>query len=129
MSIFDDVFRKDYEVLRKTTGEYVEGHWNEGGEVLFIIKASVQPLTSREMDELPEGRRKNQTYKLYTDTQLYTVRNEYQEGIARNPDIIIVPEYATAAGHERFEVIRIFPFQSGIINNYRCIIQLTEQGQ
>lgn len=125
-----DVFRKNYTVKRKTASEYIGGHWVKGSsESSIIILASCQPMTDRELSQLPEGRIKNQTYKLYTATKLYTVQNDNQEGVAVNPDIVIVPEYATSAGNERFEVIGVYPYQSGIINNYKCIIQLTKQGQ
>lgn len=129
MSSIFNVFRKLYTVVRKAKGRYVDGHWQEGAESTFDILASVQPLTAREMSTLPEGRRKNQTFKVYTDTKLNTVQNASQEGSNINPDLIIVPQYAVNPDQERFEVVGAYPYQSGIIDHYKYEIQLTNQGQ
>ena len=110
-----DIFRKDLTLIRKSGGSYVDGRWAEGSETQSIIFSGLQPLTPREMQELPEGRRTNQTYKLYSDDQMFTVEDE-------NPDIIVIDG-------ERFEVISSGPYQSNIINHYKTVISKADQGQ
>ena len=71
-----EVFRKTYTVTRVAAGDYVDGKWVEGATSTFTIQASLQPAKPKEMEMLPEGRRNQETYKLYSDTQLRTVEED-----------------------------------------------------
>jgi hypothetical protein len=66
-------------------GEYVNGDFiPSGGIDVFTIIASCQPATQRDLEALPEGRRNNDSYVLYTDTELFTA----EVSLAKNPDIV-----------------------------------------
>lgn len=100
-------FRSTFSVKRVVPGAYVNGFWVEGAESTFTIQASVQPLKGKEMEMLPEGRRNSQSVKIYTDTQLQTVASG-------NPDRLV------AFGHD-FEIQTVEPWQSNVLNHYKCI--------
>lgn len=53
--------------MRFAAGTYVNGTWVEGAGTPFTIAASKQPLASREMQLLPEGRRDSASYHLFHD--------------------------------------------------------------
>lgn len=107
MSAFN-CFRRDFTFKRLSGGAYVNGKWIKGTPTDIIIKASLQPLTGEELKQLPEGRRTDQTYKMYSSIKLRTVKTD-------NPD------YTTIDGN-KFEVIEIEPSQNGIINHYKIVI-------
>lgn len=101
-------FRKAYTIRRQSGGTRTNGHWVEGTESNVAITASVQPLTPKEMESLPEGRRTKQAFKLFTDTELKTVETQ-------NPDRI------TLFG-SNFEVLSIAPWRNDVINHYECVV-------
>lgn len=100
-------FRTVFIVMRKTAGSYINGLWVEGTRSTFEIQASVQPLTGKEMEMLPEGRRNSQAVKIYTRTMLNTVNDA-------NPDILL-------AFGSQFEIQTVEPWQSNVINHFKCI--------
>ena len=113
MGIFDS-FRKSVTIRRKSTGAYINYKWVEDTTpVDIIIQASVQPVGANEMQQLPEGRRTNETFKMYTDIKLRTVDEQ-------NPDDLFIDG-------ERFEVISVASYQSNVINHYKIIIQKTSE--
>lgn len=59
-------------VHRKATGSFVKGQYvPAGSETTFAVtNASVQPLSGRELQLLPEGYRTRQTLKVYSDVEL-----------------------------------------------------------
>lgn len=71
--------------VRRFDGSYVNGKWIQGSSSPFGILASVQPIDSRDLNSLPEGRRASgEGYRLYTDLNvlLKTVTD------SENPDIV-----------------------------------------
>jgi hypothetical protein len=100
-------FNKTFNVRRLGPGAYVNGFWQEGVPTVIQIQASVQPVRGDEMQTLPEGRRDSQAVKLYTSTKLQTVDDD-------NPDIL-------EAFDADFEIISVEPWQSDVINHYKCI--------
>lgn len=106
-------FRKPFIVKRKSPGEYVNGKWQEGQENTFTIKASAQPLSIDEIEYLPEGRRSGKSYKVYSDTELFAARQQKRTQSATNPDVIEIKG-------KDYEIIRAMPYQSGLINHYKC---------
>ena len=100
-------FRSAFVIRRKEPGNYVDGKWQEGQQLAFIINASIQPLKGKEMEMLPEGRRHTQSIRIYTNTKLNTVNDA-------NPDII-------EAFGDSFEIFSVEPWQSNVINHYKCI--------
>lgn len=71
----DPCFVSDYTVTRPdTSGSWVKGRWVESAtDSTFTIKASVQRLTPKETDLLPEAFRTSRAYRVYTTTELRTV--------------------------------------------------------
>ena len=66
-----------------------------------------------EMVLLPEGRREKQSYKLYTDTELFIADMLNQ----KNADLVTIMEKV-------FEIVGVFPNQSGVISHYKAIAAL-----
>jgi len=102
------MFRSAFTVKRMAAGTWVKGKFTEGAVTSFSIMASVQPLKGKEIELLPEGRRQSQAVNIYTDTQLNTTT------ATTNPDIL------TAFGFD-FEILTVEPWQSNVINHYKCI--------
>lgn len=74
-------FGSTYTVKRFDPGEYIDGHYIEGVESLFEIIASIQPLSSYEMLQLPEGQRTKEAVKVYTPTGLrQTIESQQVKG-------------------------------------------------
>jgi hypothetical protein len=64
-----------YEVTRQEgKGQYVEGYYQPGKTRKFQVSGSLQPVSPRDMQVLEELDRVKQSYKLYTDQMLQTVR-------------------------------------------------------
>jgi len=103
-------FRRQFTFHRSTGGQYVNGKWVKGSVIDIILTASLQPVTGDELKQLPQGRRSDQTYKMYSSIKLKTVRD------TKNPDY-------TMLDGEKFEVISVSPNQNNIINHYKIIIQ------
>lgn len=61
-----------------TVTRYAQSSWSAGGEhqrgasSTFPIVASIQPITGRELQALPEGQRNVGNLKCYTETRLLT---------------------------------------------------------
>lgn len=100
-------FRSIYTVKRKNGGGYTDGIWQEATEHSFVISASLQPVSGPEMESLPEGRRESQVIKIYTSSKLQTVTDA-------NPDVL-------EASGMRFEIVSVAPYQSNVLNHYKCI--------
>jgi hypothetical protein len=98
-------------VKRNQGGAWVDGKFIPGTQSTFNITASVQTLTSSELEQLPEGRRINKTYKVYTDTPLYTV-----EDTVDNPDILTI-------GGKECEIIATYPYIKIIAPHWKVIAQ------
>lgn len=76
-----------YKLKRRQPGHYDEnGRWSPNPIEVSDIKANVQPVLGKELDQVPEGRRNRATIKIYTIDQLYSVTTK--TGEKRQPDII-----------------------------------------
>lgn len=109
-------FRHSRIFLRRSTGVYdALGKWVEDSSpVDVLLQGSLQPTTGKDLQQLPEGRRTNANYKLYTSTALSTVEEQ-------NPDTIIIDD-------DEYEVVTIMPWGNNIINHYKVILsKKTEQ--
>lgn len=105
-------FRKSITVKRTDGGYYnVDGVWQKGTETQFSIQASVQPTTGEDMMLLPENRREVSSFKIFTDTKLFTSK----KGSDREPDILVVDG-------EDYETIIVYRWQNDIINHWKAII-------
>lgn len=105
--------RRILTVRRYAAGTYstTTGKWIEGSTSDFTIGASVQPLRGKEMELLPEARRESQAYKLYTDTQLFTVDTSSSE----NPDRVQI----NGTWHE---VLIVEDWQNDVISHYKIVV-------
>lgn len=114
MGDFDE-FRKSISCLRKDAGAYnTDGIWVEGAETPFEIIGDIQSLSEYELSQLPEGRRLNKSFRIYSDTKLNTVND-------KNPDIVLIDG-------ERYEVLATYPHQEhNVIDHYKMIVQKVEQ--
>lgn len=82
---------------------------NSAYDADIIIKCSVQPLSGRELMNLPEGRRNRESFNLFTSTKLNTVED-------RNPDKIVVLG-------DTYEVVNCERWRNQIISHYKAVIQ------
>jgi len=112
-------------VIPKNSGYVVDGKWIETDDTPFVISASVQPMSAREMEALPEGRYTSQAFRLYADIRLSAL--DVKNG--KNPDIVILGANFTEEETERFEVIQTSPWQPVILPHYKMIIGKVDQGQ
>lgn len=60
----------EIKVTRFTKGRLIGGKLEASAQRPFVLQAAAQPLTGRERETLPEGRRQIKTLKLYTDIPL-----------------------------------------------------------
>lgn len=116
-----EFFRSPVTLRRPSAGAYVNGLWVEGATTDSIITASIQPLTGEDMEELPEGRRESEGYKMYTSTQVRTVQ---EAGSDQNADRIVF-------NSKEYEVHRVNPWQNNlnfnIVNHYKYFILRIDQ--
>lgn len=93
---------------RDATGAYVPGTTST-----TTIKASVQPLTGKDTNSLPEGERHKDWLKLYTRSELRPVNQHTGaagdrvevDGITY--EVRAVKRYRTVCPHYRADVVRI----------------------
>ena len=68
-----------YQVTRTGGGSFANGVYTAGSTSTFDITASIQPLSGRDLQSLPEGQHANETRVVYTTTELM-VRNPTNAG-------------------------------------------------
>lgn len=106
-----EVFRSPLTLYRYSSGGYVDGRYVQGTETPIAITASIQPTTGEDMQMVPEARRDEKTYALFTSYPVKTVG-------AENPDQIEI-------FGDRYELIQVLPWQNnsnfGIINHFKFI--------
>ena len=107
-------FRRTVPVLRPGATSFVDGYHVQGADTTFDIQASVQPLTPSEVEDLPEGRRNNKHYWLFTETDLNMVG-------ATNPDKVTL--YGST-----YELYRQGVWKNNVIEHNRYLVgELLEQ--
>ncbi len=103
-----------FTVTRTEAGEREKGRYTPGDDDTFTIVASVQPVGGRELRDLPEGQRADETRVIYTLTELRTRQGETE------PDVI------TLDG-QPWTVIRVERFDSFGETHYRAYASRTER--
>lgn len=114
-SIFE-IFRRDLSVRRFAAPvlDAATGRYTEGVESTVEISASFQPLSRSELEFLPEGRREEHAYKIYTATELRTL----QDGT--NPDRVVIDGVD-------YEVYSRLPWRNSIINHYKFLVMKVKE--
>jgi len=107
--------RKLLTITRAGQGSYIAGVWQEASTTQFVILASVQPASAKQMMTLPEGRRQSSAYMLYTATLLRTV----QDG--RQPDRLTI-------GGAVYEILQVGEWQNTIIPHYAAMAVKVNDG-
>jgi len=64
--------------VTRQTGSYVDGVWTLAADSTFGIVGSIQQLSARELQLLPEGERTREQRILYSLTQLRTAKLDTQ---------------------------------------------------
>lgn len=92
------------------TGSYVRGDWVVAAVENFTFTGSVQPLTGKETEFLPENRRDTGLVKIYSNTPLEVSL----EGSNTAGDVVIW------AG-KRWEVVQELVYANGLVEHYKYI--------
>lgn len=106
-------FRKQYTIIRRSPGSYVDGYWVEGAETNIAIKASVQPLKVSEIEALPEGKRSSAAIKIYSDSKLLPAKQATETTAATSADLL---QYDDSI----WEIVACAAYQSGVIPHYKA---------
>lgn len=59
-----------YTVTRQRAGAHVKGRYTPGATSAVQIVASIQPVTGRTLQDLPEGQRGEETRVVFTETEI-----------------------------------------------------------
>ena len=91
--------RQTHTLERTAAGSYVAGVWTVGAPASSTFTGSLQPLSGRELERLPEGLRTRATSQLFTDpdVQLLTV----ELSTAKQADVVVTPT------GRRFEIVAV----------------------
>lgn len=112
-------FNQPLTVTRATGGGYVGGVWQPGGTTTLVVQSSVQPVRDNELELLPEGRRQQECYTLYTSLQepLYIANDHTQT----NSDKVEI--YG-----KQFEILHAEKWANKLIPHHKSIaVLLAEQ--
>lgn len=92
-----------------------DGHWTAPAVAsTFTIAASVQPVTGRALQDLPEGMRADDVRWIYTNTELRTVAtdggNDRPDEVTIEGDVyrvFKVEHFRVLSGHYRAQAVRL----------------------
>jgi hypothetical protein len=57
----------------RRSGSYTNGRWVQTGETETTLEIAIQPLSGKELDNVPEGRREKDNIKLFSLSELLGV--------------------------------------------------------
>jgi len=104
-------FRKPRIGKRTTAGTLLKGQSVPGSTSVLNFDASVQPLSGRERETLPEGLREKGAHRLYTDFALRTDNQKTKD-----------PADEVTLFDKRHIVVRVDPWQNGVLNHFKVIV-------
>ena len=102
------VFNQTLVLTRDAGGAYVDGLWHESPPLTLSIRASVQPAGESELKLLPEGRRLDASFTLYSRSE---IREQDQVVLFGAP----------------YEVLRVARWQNRILPHYKAIAVKMQQ--
>lgn len=105
-------FASNYTVTRYAAGTHsnTTGRFTPGSTSTLTIRASVQPASPSDVERLPEGMRGRDARRVYTETQLFPVRQGAQP---RQADTLVIDGYV-------YEVADV-NYWDKVMPHYRCI--------
>ena len=106
MSLFKTVTMS----IKGVIGSYVNGKWRRTETTGTTFKGTFQPLSGKDADFLPEGRRAGASFRVYSDLNFDTVTT------TENPDLIVV-------NNVKYEIVAKLTWQNTLINHYKYIVQ------
>jgi hypothetical protein len=102
--------RLQVKLIRKSPGSYSEdGIWEPGLMQESFIRASVQPTAPNDVEHLPEGRREQKSYTLFTNSEVIGL------GTSQNSDKFEI-------FGELFEAVKVEQWANNLINHYMVIV-------
>lgn len=106
-----DSFRKSITGKRYAAGSWLKGRWVEGSISVISLTASVQPVTPEAMQTVPELRRSEATFSLFTSFRL------------RAADVVATTnaDRVTINGAE-YEVLSVAVWQNDVIPHYVAVV-------
>lgn len=96
--------------VERHPGSYSRGRWVPGSSQLVAIVGSVQPVTGKDTEFLPENRRDTGLVKVYSNEPLEV---SHEGGTSRG-DVVIW------AG-KRWEVVQELVYANGLIDHYKYL--------
>ena len=103
------LFPRTISILRRV-GSRVNGRWTTSEETSMNVTGSVQPVSGKDTQFLPEGRRDVGTVKVYCNERL----NVSVEGSENSGDVVIWRG-------KKWEVFQELDFANDIINHYKYL--------
>lgn len=103
-------FNRAIKTTRTAPGQYVDGIWQDGESRTLYIQTSVQPSNDNDVKKLPEGRRQNKAYTLYS-AHAFKAADDTQN---INADVVEI--YG-----ERFEIMHSETWCNNLINHHMAI--------
>lgn len=79
----------------------------------FNITASVQPLDGKTVATLPENIRENESYRIYTSTELFPTREDATPQLKADRVTLF---------NKLFEVIKVEKWQNSILPHFNCVV-------
>lgn len=102
------IFNQTVRMRRPVLGEYVGGVWTDYPPIETSIQTSVQPVQPSKLQLLPEGRRLDARFTLYSKQEI----KEQDEVLLRGT---------------WYEVLHVAPWQNGILPHYMGIAVKKQQ--
>lgn len=104
-------FRQPVVGVRTDPSTETKGRLTPGSTTPLAFDASIQPLTGRERETLPEGLREKGAFRLYTSFALRTDNQKSKE-----------PADKVTLNDREHIVIRVEPWQNGVIPHFKAIV-------
>lgn len=96
------IFNKPIALDRYAPGAYIDGVWVKGAVTSLVLQTSVQPTKPSDLQRLPEGRRLEVSFTLYS-----------KQLIQESDEVVL---YGA-----RYEVLHVATWQNGILPHYMAI--------